>query len=115
MIRLFSIDDHPVISEGLHYRIEPARDGISLVGSAANVIEAILKANPEDFDIFILDLYIPGSEPHENVRLLKKTFPNKKIIIFTCESSSMWVRSMMKPCSRKAHHLRLFQTDHRII
>ena len=96
MIRIFIIDDHPSITDSLHYSVHPSRDEIEIVGDALNVHEAVLNVKPEDLDIFILDLYIPASEPVDNIRILKRKFPDKKIIIYTGEISSRWARIMAK-------------------
>lgn len=77
MIRLFVIDNDPLVIEGCHYRVHPARDGVRITGSALNVNEAIHKAGSGDFDIFILDLHIPESEPCNNVKILKSRSPRE--------------------------------------
>ncbi len=42
--------------------LHPERDGIKIAGTALNVGEAISTMHPDDFDIIILDLYIPGTQ-----------------------------------------------------
>ena len=96
MIRLFTIEDHPVIITGLRNLFRPSRDGIEIVGSANHVDETILKADPESFDIFLLDLWIPSSHPLQNVKRIKEKFPNKPIVIFTSEESMIWQRKMFE-------------------
>jgi DNA-binding NarL/FixJ family response regulator len=96
MIRLFTIEDHPVIITGLRNLFRPSRDGIEIVGSANHVDEAILKADPETFDIFLLDLWIPSSHPLQNVKRIEEKFPNKPIVIFTSEESMIWQRKMFE-------------------
>ena len=96
MIRLFVIDDHPVIAAGIHYDVHPSREGIRLVGSAVNVHDAVYLVNPDDLDIFILDLYIHQTIPVDNVRTLKRKFPGKKIVIYSVETSGSWVKLMIK-------------------
>ena len=56
MIRLFTIEDHPVIVTGLKNLFRPSRDEIEITGAASNVDEAVLRADPETFDIILLDL-----------------------------------------------------------
>ena len=94
MIRLFTIEDHPVIITGLRNTFRPSRDGIEITGSASNVDEAILHANPATFDIFLLDLWIPGYQPLQNIRQLKEHFAEKPVVMFTSEDSSIWQRKM---------------------
>ena len=71
MIRLFTIEDHPVIVTGLRNLFRPSRDEIEIVGSASSVDELIQKGIQEEFDIFLLDLWIPDSHPIQNVKKLK--------------------------------------------
>ena len=63
MIRLFVIEDHPVIVTGLRNLFRPSRDEIEIVGSASNVDDAVIEADPDVFDIFLLDLWLPDSHP----------------------------------------------------
>ncbi|MCX6244520.1 MAG: response regulator transcription factor [Bacteroidetes bacterium] len=96
MIRLFTIEDHPVIITGLRNTFRPSRDGIEIVGSANNVDEAMMKADPASFDIFLLDLWIPGYHPLQNVKKIREQFPGKPVVMFTSEDSSIWQRKMFE-------------------
>jgi two-component system, NarL family, invasion response regulator UvrY len=97
MIRLFVIEDHlAIIVAGLKFHFRPGRDGIEITGTAENVDNAILSANPDEFDLFLLDLWIPGTMPLQNVRKLKDKFPGKPVVIYTSELSSSWKRRMME-------------------
>jgi DNA-binding NarL/FixJ family response regulator len=96
MIRLFTIEDHPVIITGLRNTFRPSRDGIEIIGSANDVDEAVATAIPTAFDIFLLDLWIPGYQPLQNMRKLKQHYPGKPIVIFTSEDSSIWERKMFE-------------------
>jgi DNA-binding NarL/FixJ family response regulator len=98
MIKLFVIDDHPIVIDGLYKMVQKQPDNLAIIGYAKSVPEAVQSVRPSDFDLFILDLYLPDSQPHENVRSLKEKFPTKKIIIFSSEYSNMWVRAMKKQC-----------------
>jgi len=96
MIRLFTIEDHPIIITGLRNIFRPSRDEIEIVGSASSVDEVLEKGIREPFDIFMLDLWIPESHPIQNVKKLKERFPDKPIVIFTSEESSTWQRKMFE-------------------
>ena len=96
MIRLFTIEDHPVIITGLRNTFRPSRDGIEIIGSANSVDEAIMKADPTTFDIFLLDLWIPGYHPLQNVKKIKENFPGKPVVMFTSEDSNVWQRKMFE-------------------
>lgn len=91
MIRIYIVeDDHAVILPGLKNRFRPSRDGIDFIGSAPSVSKAIAWADPESFDLFFLDLFIPDSDPIENITRLKKAFPGKPIIIYSTTDSAEW-------------------------
>ena len=96
MIRLFTVEDHPVIITGLKNLFRPSRDEIEVVGCAASVDDAIQKADPTAFDIFMLDLWIPSSHPLPNVKKLRENFPGKPIVMFTSEDSSVWQKKMFE-------------------
>jgi DNA-binding NarL/FixJ family response regulator len=96
MIRLFVIEDHPVIVTGLKNLFRPSRDEIEITGNAFNVDDAVLKADAETFDVFLLDLWLPDAHPLMNVKKLKEKFHGKPIVIFTSEDSSSWQRKMFE-------------------
>jgi DNA-binding NarL/FixJ family response regulator len=85
MIRLFVIEDHPVIVTGLRNLFRPSRDEIEIVGSASSVDEAVSRAVSDTFDMILLDLWLPDSHPLLNVKKLKDHFHDKPIVIFTSE------------------------------
>jgi DNA-binding NarL/FixJ family response regulator len=97
MIRLFVIEDHTtLVVSGLEAIFLKASKNIVISGSAPSVAEALRIADPRTFDIFILDLFIPGSKPEENIRQVKKYYPGKSVVIFTQEQSQVWMSQMMK-------------------
>ena len=95
MIKLFIIEDHlMVILSSFRFLFRPQRDGISITGSSETIDEVLFKARSTEFDIFILDLHIPNHQPIDNVKVLKKNFPDKPIIVYTGEKSSIWKSRM---------------------
>ena len=95
MIRLFIIEDHPVIVSGLNMLFRNGNNGLDIIDSASHVSEAIKKADPAMFDLFLLDLWIPESNPADNVKQLRKHFPDKPIVIYTSEETAVWHRKML--------------------
>ena len=93
MIRLFSIEDHWVVIDGLKTKFRSDRDEIRITCSADNIDKA-LTIDQNSFDIILLDLLIPGTDPVENVLKLKNSFPGKPIVILTSEESSVWEEQM---------------------
>ena len=89
-IKIFVIEDHPVFITGLRNSFRESRDNVSIAGSGNTLPEGVKLAAQTDFDIFLLDLYLPDSDPLENVRILKKVFPDKPIVILTSETRAIW-------------------------
>ncbi len=97
MIRLFIIEDHAtMVVSSLRFMFRPERDGIKVAGHAGNPVDALSEADPAIFDLFVLDLYIPGHSPVENIHILKRAFPGKPVLIYTSEISSSWKIRMRK-------------------
>jgi DNA-binding NarL/FixJ family response regulator len=96
MIRLFGIDDHFLILEGLGRAFSAENDEIELVGSAANVDDALKNIPGILPDIIILDLFIDDSDPVENFRRLHDAFPAIPIVILSLEDSLRWQVKMFK-------------------
>jgi DNA-binding NarL/FixJ family response regulator len=94
--RLFVIeDDKELVVYGLKEMFRQLGN-YRIVGVATSVGEAIKKAASLQVDIFILDLFIPGSEPKENLKLIRENFPGIPVIIFTQEKSAVWQQHMME-------------------
>jgi DNA-binding NarL/FixJ family response regulator len=96
MIRLYIIEDHRnmVVSSFRNF-FRGSRDGINVAGSSAGIDEAVANVDPDSFDVFILDLWLSGADPVQNIRTLKVKFPDKPIIIFTSENEPFWKQTMM--------------------
>jgi two-component system, NarL family, invasion response regulator UvrY len=94
MIRLFVIEDHPIIVFGLRNILRASRDNITIAGTAASISEALEKARDDEFDLFLLDLYLEKGDPERNFHRLKEKFPSKPVIIYTQEASFHWQRRM---------------------
>jgi DNA-binding NarL/FixJ family response regulator len=91
LIRIFLIDDdHQVILPGLRSRFRPSRENIDFIGSAPAVQAAVKLAGAQTFDLFFLDLFIPGTTPEKNISALKQAFPQKPVVIYSTEQSTVW-------------------------
>lgn len=82
-----------MVTEGLKARFRAYRDKISITCKAEDMSVA-LATDPESFDLILLDLHIPGTNPIENVSQLKEMFPEKPIVILTSEESTVWEDQM---------------------
>lgn len=84
-----------MVVDGLRSRFRADRDQIKISGSAGTIAEA-MAANPDDFDLILLDLLLPGTDPVDNVKRLKQQFPGKPIVILTSEERTVWEIQMCR-------------------
>jgi DNA-binding NarL/FixJ family response regulator len=95
MIRIYVVEDHEaIVVYGLKRMFIPGRDGINITGSSKSVEHAIKNANPCDFDLFSLDLYLDSQSPVKNFKSLKFAFPDKPVMIYTSETAVAWKSKM---------------------
>ena len=81
------IDDHAILRMGLASLLN-AKNGIEVVGDAANGktgIQKILKLHP---DVVIMDLMMPGMDGTETTRQLLAKAPESKVLILTTFGTS---------------------------
>lgn len=96
MIRLLVIEDNAnIIIPGLRNLFRPERDSIKITCFAPDPDDALTKINSDDFDIILLDLWIPDFLPLENIKKLTAKFPGKPVIIYTQDDSPVWRRKML--------------------
>lgn len=89
-IKVFVIDDHYLMIDGLYQLFDPDTHGIIVEGSSMTVEDAIRKIDDSKIDVIILDLFIKAFDPVTNFRLLHKTFPSLPICILSYEESVEW-------------------------
>ena len=97
MVKVFVIEDHAtIIVAGLRNIFRPSRDNIEVTGTALHVNEALKNPELASSDLILLDLWIPGHDPLETMKLLGEKFPGKPVIIYTSEELPVWQQKMMR-------------------
>jgi DNA-binding NarL/FixJ family response regulator len=81
-IRILSVDDHPVYSEGLSTIIASQPDML-LVGQAANAVEAVAEFRRLLPDITLMDLSLPGTNGTDTLIAIRGEFPRARIVMLT--------------------------------
>ena len=96
MTRLYIIDDHYLIIEGLCSTFDLESDDFEVVGGSLSVDEALKKIDPERVDILILDLFIGNTDPISNLTRLTTAFPRQPVVILSYETCMLWQVEMFR-------------------
>lgn len=81
-LRILTIDDHPLIRQGIASMLE-VEPGLELVGEAADALDGIEQYRRLLPDIALVDLQMPGVDGIELTRCLRAEFPQARVVILT--------------------------------
>ena len=84
-IRILTVDDHPVVREGIAALIAKQTDMI-LIAEANDGKEGIEQFRAHLPDITLMDLQMPAMSGTEAILAIRKDFPNARIIVLTTYS-----------------------------
>ena len=80
MIRVFVIDDHPLVRVGLTWVLETQKD-LRVVGEAGNGMSALTAVARHHPDVVICDFHLPDMDGLEVTRRLLVEHPDLKVLI----------------------------------
>ena len=82
MIRVFVVDDHEVVREGIKNLLHLERD-VQWVGDAANGRQAIKFILEHDLDVVLLDVTLPDLDGLEVLTRVRQEKPSLPVLMFT--------------------------------
>ena len=85
-IRIVIADDHAVLRESLSALLETQTD-FQVVGKAASGDDALELVKREDPDVLVLDLFMPGTDGFEVLRVLEKAGLRVASVVLTASES----------------------------
>lgn len=93
-IKLFLVDDHKMIREGLKLFLNDYQE-IEIVGEANNGQECLDALANTDVDIVLTDLNMPVMDGLELTKALKVSHPQVKIVALTMMGESQHIKEML--------------------
>jgi DNA-binding NarL/FixJ family response regulator len=99
LIRILTVDDHPLLRKGIAALVN-AEDDMKLVAEASSGEEAIEKFRSHRPDVTLMDIQLPGLNGIETIGKIQTEFPNARIIILTTYSGDVQVVRAIKMGAR---------------
>ena len=93
-LRVLIADDHQFVSWGLAKALS-ALEGIDIVGSVTNGIEAIVEIRKEKPDCAILDYNMPGANGLEVFLESKRWSPETRFVLITGSATPQTIRALI--------------------
>jgi DNA-binding NarL/FixJ family response regulator len=99
MIRVLSVDDHPLFRQGIAALIGNQTD-MELAAEARNGREALEQFRNYRPDVTLMDLQMPGMSGIDAIAAIRAEFPEARIIILTTHAGDVQVSRALKAGAR---------------
>ena len=98
-IRVFSVDDHPLLREGIAALVNSQPDMV-LVGEASTGAEAIQQFKQQAPDVTLLDLRLPDMSGIDVLIAIRSEFPGARIVMLTTFEGDVEVQRALQAGAR---------------
>ena len=99
VIRILTVDDHPIVRNGIAGLVTDQADMV-LVGEASNGREAIQQFRAHQPDVTLMDLQMPELSGLDAIIAIRDEFPQARIIVLTTYAGDMQILRALKVGAR---------------
>ena len=95
MIRVFIVDDHPVVIEGIHSLLQNEKN-IEWVGHAMNAASCLGFFINNTADVVLMDISMPGMDGVEICSVMTEKYPGVMILGLSTFNQGLYIKKMME-------------------
>lgn len=95
MIRVFLVDDHAILREGLRRLIDEQPD-LAVAGEAGTAAEALRRAASETWDVVLLDLNLPDMSGLHLLRKLLELRPRLRVLCLSMHAEDAYALRILR-------------------
>ena len=95
MVRVFIVDDHPVVIEGIHALLQNEKD-MAWVGQAMNAPSCLGFFVNNTADVVLMDISMPGMDGVELCAVMKEKYPGIMILGLSSFNQGLYIKKMME-------------------
>jgi DNA-binding NarL/FixJ family response regulator len=93
--KIFLADDHPLLRTGLRISLSQHPD-IDFIGEANDGFKAVEKIKKNPPDVALIDVDMPGLSGMAAIRILRKHYPDMKLLILSSYSDRQYIEEAMQ-------------------
>jgi DNA-binding NarL/FixJ family response regulator len=94
MIRVFLVDDHPIVRDGIRSLLE-REPGLEVVGTAGNGQELLDQLPDTPTDLVLIDVNMPVLDGYATTLRLREEFPDVKILSLSMLVEELYIGRML--------------------
>ena len=98
-IRVFSVDDHPLLREGIAAIIDNQSDML-MVAQSANAQDAVVQFRKHRPDVTLMDLRLPDRSGIDTMIAIRAEFPDARIIMLTTFEGDIDIKRALEAGAR---------------
>ena len=95
MIKVFIVDDHAVVIEGIYSLLQNEK-GIEMAGYAHNAHNCLQFFASNTADIVLMDISLPDTNGVDLCKLVKKKYPGVMVLALSTFQQGTYIRKMME-------------------